>query len=282
VFLVMLAFPLAMTALAIYAGLHARRRAALVRNTPTSYVTSAEPGYRQFEGHVEAIDRRPLEAPLTKSACVWYHARVEKLKRRSGSDSQDMWTTVRELTSDAPFFVRDGAGVATVQPYGAEVTPTDKSVWYGTNETPDDRNPPRVKPPENPAGMVEIAGGTVRFRYFEERIYDGDPLVVLGYFSRRSSRPGDDVDDDEVDDQTVGDGEESVDPEEAFTEQLSARAAILTDAVIERGSGAEPFMFSTTPKDQHAELTELGGRAALGVAVVPLGLAALLLWVRFG
>ena len=53
-------------------------------------------------------------------------------------------------------------------------------------------------------------------------------------------------------------------------------------AVISRGSGEQPFVVTTATKATHVELSEKGGLAAVGVALVPLALAALLLWTRFG
>ena len=43
-------FLLAMAAVAIVAGLQARRRAALIKATPTANIGMAEDGYREFEG----------------------------------------------------------------------------------------------------------------------------------------------------------------------------------------------------------------------------------------
>lgn len=281
-FFLMVAFALAMAAVAVFAGLHARRRAALVQSTPAAYVATASPGYAQFEGRVEAIDRQTLVAPLTRAACVWYHARVEKRADLGGDErGQSAWATVRDVTSEAPFFFRDGGGVAVVQPYGAEVTPTDKSRWYGDAETPENVDPPRLKPTEASAGMVDIAG-THRFRYFEERIYDGDPLFVMGSFGRRSASA--DAEDDDPDDLLDGEDGDAIEPDadETLAEQLTDRGRRATAAFITRGDGKQPFIVTTTPKAAHAELTALGSQAAMGVALVPLGLAVLLLWARFG
>lgn len=293
VFLVMLAFPLAMAAIVVVAGVTARRRAALVKATPTSYIATAGDGYAQFEGRAEAIERQTLRAALTGTPCVWYHAKVESLRPR-GRHNDPEWTTIGEVTSDAPFLIRDDGGRCAIHPYRAEVTPTDKSLWYGSTKLPEDRNPPRVKPTENPRGLVEVTGGSRRYRYSEERIYDGDPLLVLGSFTRAVRR--DEDDDEDFDDAVESSGsreaaeaeaeaaEDEVDlgGDEEAVERLYKRAPEVTTSVISRGTGPQPFVLTTTPKAMHIELSERGGMAAMAIALVPLGLAALMLWARFG
>jgi hypothetical protein len=297
VFVVIVLFLLGMGGIAAYAGIRARGRAALVMATPTSPIGMAADGYREFEGRVEAVPGEPLTAPLTLWPCCWYHARVEKfVSRPSSSNRSSDWTVVKEWTSGAPFFVRDSTGVCIVDPYGAEVTPTDKSLWYGARETPTDRNPAKVGPTESAKGMVEISGGpNSKFRYSEERIYAGDALLVLGEFT--TGRFGPSSDDDEEDDD-VAEAEDAVDTDGAQDEDESDRAGgriqdlqkedrmmgaarAVTKATIWKGSGAQPFLFTTTSQADHVALSTVGGTALLGMAVVPFGLALLLIWLRF-
>jgi hypothetical protein len=297
VFVVIVLFLLGMGGIAAYAGIRARRRAALVMATPTSPIGMAADGYREFEGRVEAVPGEPLTAPLTQWPCCWYHARVEKfVSRPSSSNLSSDWTVVKEWTSGAPFLVRDSTGVCIVDPYGAEVTPTDKSLWYGARETPTERNPAKVGPTESAKGMVEISGGpNSKFRYSEERIYAGDALLVLGEFT--TGRFGPSSDDDEEDDDAA-EAEDAVDTDGAQDEDESDRAGgriqdlqkedrmmdaarAVTKATIWKGSGAQPFLFTTTPQADHVALSTVGGTAGLGMAVVPLGLALLLIWLRF-
>jgi hypothetical protein len=289
VFAVMVALPVAMAGVAVFAGLHARRRAALVAATPTSKIGMAQDGYREFEGTLEAIDGRTLAAPLTGAPCCWYHAKVEKWVARTGSQHTDRWQTVREATSGAPFFVRDATGVCVVRPFGAEVTPRDRSVWQGATEEPEDRNPERVAMTELQPSMVQVAGGgRRRYRYTEERIYAGDPLLVLGDFS--SGRfASDAAEDDEEVAAAEGEEAEAADepaPDDAWddsrlADRLAEHAAQVTRASIGKGASRKPFLFTTTPQAKHLELTARGGKAALGVALFPLAIAALLVWLRF-
>lgn len=128
VFFVMLALGAGMASIMLFAGVQARSRASLVKATPTSTIAQAEDGYRQVEGTIEAVEGKPLKAPLTGWDVVWYHATVEK----RSYDSQDVghfrWKTISRSTSSAPFLLRDSTGACRVRPMDAEVTPTDKSV----------------------------------------------------------------------------------------------------------------------------------------------------------
>jgi hypothetical protein len=305
-FLLMLAFPLAMSAILVVAGVTARRRAALIRSTPAAHIATAADGYCQLEGRAEAVAGQTLAAPLTGAACVWYRARVERFTH-GGLDKETVSKTVSEVTCGAPFFIRDGGGRGTIRPFGAEVTPTDKSEWHGTTSVPQDRNPPRVRPTDSRPFLVEAPprpaddGGTYSYRYYEERIYDGDPLLVLGYFTRDAHQDGDDNDDfeeqagpapqgpngaaDREADAEDGDST-SLEIEDPATEQLVRqlfeRAAQETTSVVSCGSGERPFVLTTTPKERHVDLSARGGNAAIGLALVPLALAALLLWTRSG
>jgi hypothetical protein len=296
VFVVIVLFLVGMCGIAAYAGLRARRRAALVMATPTSPIGMAADGYREFEGRVEAVPGEPLTAPLTQWPCCWYHARVEKFVSRPSSNRSSEWTVVKEWTSGAPFLVRDSTGVCIVDPYGAEVTPADKSLWYGAKETPTDRNPAKVGPTESAKGMVEVSGGpNSKFRYSEERIYAGDALLVLGEFT--TGRFGPSSDEDEEDDDAA-EAEDAAETDGAQDEDESDRAVgriqdlqkedrmmdaarAVTKATIWKGTGAQPFLFTTTSQADHVALSTVGGTALLGMAVVPLGLVLLLIWLRF-
>jgi hypothetical protein len=298
-FIAIMFFPLVLAAVLIGAGLQARRRAALITATETANIGMAQDGYREFEGRAEAIGGEAVPAGLTGWPCVWYRATVEKFSTGSGSNRTSSWSTVRSLTSNAPFFVRDSTGVCLVEPWGAEVTPTDKSVWYGATEKPADRNPAKVGPSESARGMVEVGGGpNSKYRYSEERIYAGDPLLVLGEFTtgRHQSafdadgedengedEDGEAEDDDGIDDDSTLSEEEREDiAADERAEALRARGEDTTKAWIGRGSGRQPFILSTTLQAIHVAQSSMGAQAALTGAAVPAVIALFLLWARFG
>jgi hypothetical protein len=268
VFFIMLAFPLAMTALLVFVAIRTRSRVRMMAATPTSHVGMARAGRCELSGRAEAIDGITLRAPLTGAECCWWSARVEKYTGGKGSDSGS-WSTLREETSDAPFLLRDATGACVVPP------------------VPEDRNPKRVGPGESAEGMLRISSGG--FRYREERIYAGDPLYALGDFVAEPW-PADDEDDEQEADEETGAGAagESAPPEAEDPwfdaerlARLGARAATLPPRRILRASRA-PLLLSTTPEQKLAEVQELGWKAALGIAAFTLALAGLLLWLRYG
>lgn len=243
-FMIMVVIPLVIAAVLIYAGMRARRRAALITSTDKSNIGMANDGYRAFEGTIEAIDGKPVTSPLTKSACVWFNAKVEEsVGPRTNTKVARHWRVLNESTSRTRFLVRDSTGVCVVHPEDADVTPTDRSVWYGATTEPTDRNPLKVGPGESPSpGFQNLAGPDTRYRYSEERIYAGDSLFVLGTFKTGL----------------------------AGGEQPSIR----------REAGDPPFILSTSLRDAQINLMAKRGAAAFGIAVVPLAIAALIVWLR--
>lgn len=305
VFLAMVLVPLAMAGAAIFAGWRARRQAQLLAGTRTSPVGMAADGYCKFQGTVEAVAGETLVAPLTGSPCCWYSARVERWARpRTGDVKKSQWQTVRSVTSSAPFFVRDSTGVCAVRACDAEITPTDKSQWTGATLEPTDRNPPRVGPSQSTHGFVQVSGGpNAQFRYSEERIYPGDPLLVIGAFASHRFEPreldelpsepealgaaspatrvagADDEDDEDNEDAAEADAWAVADRERYDT--LWEKATAVTKAEIGAGGRGKPLIITTTTEAAHVAMTEMGSQAAFMVALIPLGIAALVVLVRF-
>lgn len=309
VFAGMVLLALGMAAVAVIAGLNARRQARAVGGTAISPIGMAARGYRHVEGTVEAIDGQTVVAPLTGSPCVWYSATVEEWTRGTGATPRRAdWRAVRSVTSSAPLLVRDTTGACVVRVFGAEITPRDKSRWNGGSLEPEDRNPARLAPHES-WPMVEISGTpNSRYRYTETRIYAGDPITVAGMFhpSRDdapdldalppdpSIAPGwtpDDTDDASEDPVTVTpvtgshgriarDAWEAADIERHDT--LTALAARQATGEVEAGGRGQPLVIAATSGATHAHMSEMGAQAAFMVALVPLGVAALMLLARWG
>lgn len=309
VFVAMVMVPLAMAATAVLAGWNARRQAALVAHSTTSLIGTAEDGYREFQGTAEPISGAPVVAPLTSSPCCWYRATVEQWSRRTESGSASKrhhWETIRSVTSSAPFLVRDSSGVCAVRVYDATVTPTDKSEWTGATLEPEDRNPPRVAPSQAAHGLLQVAGGPAsQFRYREERIYAGDPLFVIGAFASHRGDGSRDLEHLPPEPEAIAGGPTArpsaatgqgpapeepddappIDPwraaDETWHDTLWEQAAQVTAAEIATGGRGRPLVISTTSKQAHQAMNELGGQAAFTVALLPLALAALVLLARF-
>ncbi|MEZ5417476.1 MAG: hypothetical protein R2708_09035 [Vicinamibacterales bacterium] len=295
VFLAMMGIPLLMAGVAIFAGIRGRQTAALMKSTTAVPIGMATNGYRQFEGRVEAIGGQTVRAPLTGADCVWYEARLEEWRRQTGDRRRYSWHTVREVTSSAPLLVRDATGAALIRPYGARMTPTDKSRWTGAGPEPDDRNPPRMGPSDSFEAGLQVSGGpNSRYRYTEARIYAGDPLMVLGQFDSGRFTPSDDDDEDEdgsfaedlADTSEDADGDLSPHAWEAANEErtttLTRRGREVTKAWVTAGGSGQPLIVAATTAAHHAEMNELGSKAAFTIALLPLAIAALVLLARLG
>lgn len=281
-FVVIVAVFLGMTALLVFAALRSRKIAGFIKATPTSNVNFATDGYAAFSGNAEAVDGRTLTAPLTGAACLWYHAKLEEWRRNRTSNSRWDWHTVRVTTSSEPFLFRDSSGECVVLPDGADVTCTDRSVWFGAGPIPDDKNPTKKGPGESAEGVVKLYGTSdKKYRYTEERIYAGDPLYALGEFSTGASADDDDDEEDGPDR-----AEAPTDGAGPAWDSLSRfldfrrRALAKTKRRLRQPTG-KPYVLSTTPAAKLLEVHGKGSKGAMFVALVPAAIAVVLMWLRF-
>lgn len=180
-------------ATALYFGFRYLIRARLIENTPTARVRSAHQGYVELNGIARSMAGEPIRAPLTGVQCCWYRIRVERR-------GDKRWSTREQETSGHLFLLQDASGACIIDPDGAHVTPSDRSVWYGSSRHP--LQPDRSQGQRTESLMAQVAkflnkdisGGQQRYRYTEERIFQGDPLYAIGQFKtqdeldRRESR----------------------------------------------------------------------------------------------
>jgi hypothetical protein len=154
-------------------------RARLIEDAPTARIRSAHQGYVELTGDALLMDGEPILAPLTGIDCCWYRYRIEKRGDKH-------WRTLESDTSDHLFLLDDGTGHCLIDPEGAEVTPSDRSVWYGAERYPLDHSPLRQRVQRTPllqlARFLNQPLGQGRYRYTEERIYPGDRLYAIGLF----------------------------------------------------------------------------------------------------
>lgn len=250
VFLVMLAFAGAIIGIGVFVAGRTYWYMKALQTARQIYPGDAQPGYFRVDGKAVADGRAELVAPLTQSPCLWYKIRVEKYEYRSSSGSNksgsSSWRTIRSEESEAGFRVEWEGKSVPVNPHGAEIVPTDKSEWKGGSAEPEDRNPQRFLPSENVHGsgiQFEVSGlGGSKYRYFEERIYDGDPVFVLGEISKS------------------GNGK----------------------FAIGKPSARLPFLIATIEPGKHAELQRKGIIGAGFIAGFGLVLMIWLMWMRWG
>jgi hypothetical protein len=182
---ILLALALVIAAVALFIGLGSLRRARLIEDTPTARIRSAPQGYTELQGQAAALAEGEVRAPLTGSACCWFRYEIEKRHDKG-------WRTLEQGQSEQAFLLRDDTGVCQLEPQGAEITATDRSVWHGDSRQPTQRAPTREAVTQMHTmpyfGKINISDKrrrrltNRRYRYSEERIYVGDTLYALGEF----------------------------------------------------------------------------------------------------
>jgi hypothetical protein len=156
-------------------------RARLIEDTPTSRIRSAPQGYVELIGEAAMMAGEPVLAPLSGITCCWWRYKIEKKGDKE-------WRTVRSGQSDNLFLLRDETGECILDPDGANITPSDKSIWYGPNATPSagpDRGSGAIHSKAERFGIRITTNQTFggNYRYIEETIIPGDPLYAIGLFS---------------------------------------------------------------------------------------------------
>ena len=242
VFLVMLAIPTAITGVGLFVARRTLWQMKALRSATVISPDQARLGYFRLEGNAALSSTKIIKAPLTRAPCIWYRIKVEEW-RRSSSDQKHDWRTIRDEESEANFIVAGKGAELLADPWKADITCTDKSLWYGARKEPDELNPPRYPPWQNPKGdglQIEISGTPNRqFRFTEERIYAGDPIFVLGEI----------VDDDGI-------------------------------IMRKPGDSSLPFLISTTEPSQVLKLQKGGIVGALMISGFGVVLLAVLLWLK--
>jgi len=163
------------------------RRARLIEDTPTSKIRSAAQGFVELDGIARTLPEKTVNAYLTGRECCWYRYEIEK-------KSDKNWRTIEKGSSEDPLLLEDETGKCIILPKGAEVTATERSVWYGSERFPEDRHPASERITLSTglfnfrvdSGFQRHSSGKLfsfsHYRYTEERIYSGDPLYALGDF----------------------------------------------------------------------------------------------------
>jgi hypothetical protein len=167
--------------MAFYFTFRNLHRARLIEDTPTSRIRSAPQGYVELIGEAAMMAGEPVLAPLSGIDCCWWRYKIEKKDDKG-------WKTVRSGKSDSLFLLRDATGECILDPEGANITPSDKNIWYGPNATPSagpDRGSGTIHSKAERFGIRISTNQTFggNYRYTEETIIPGDPLYAIGLFS---------------------------------------------------------------------------------------------------
>jgi hypothetical protein len=116
----LMALSLAGICFGLYGFFHRWKQRRWLQDTPEARIRSAPQGYLRLSGRAKSTDK-PLRAPLTGRACVWWKYSVRPQNRRSGVSQSD--------TSTTSFLLIDEAATCLIDPAGADVEPSDRRVW---------------------------------------------------------------------------------------------------------------------------------------------------------
>jgi hypothetical protein len=150
-------------------------------DTPTSRIRSAAQGYVELSGRGILPADSQIRGPLTGLPCTWWRYKIEDRRHRRGPGmGSSFWSrsSVDSGTSTVPFVLDDGTGQCLIDPRGAEVFPSVTTVWYGSEEWPQERIP----------GGGGVLGWlldhipTGRYRYIEHRLQIQEHVCALGAF----------------------------------------------------------------------------------------------------
>jgi E3 Ubiquitin ligase len=180
----------ALAVLALYSfwrGFRAWRENRLLEDTAASRIRSAAQGYVELMGR-GLTPKVEIKAPLTHMACTWWRYKIEE---RSSTGRSRGWTTIDRGTSESPFILDDGTGQCLIDPRGAEVFPSARSMWYGSTEWPE------VHIPDGEGFLGKLADAMIpggRYRYTEYRLQPHETLCALGAYRSLGRGGGESLD----------------------------------------------------------------------------------------
>jgi hypothetical protein len=173
-YVTLLLFSLAALLYTLYRFFHRWHEARLLRDTPQARVRSAAQGYVKLTGLAKAAAGPALRAPLSGRACVWWSFDVEE---RVSTMGRGRWQHTDGGTSDAPFLLAEADSECLLNPFGAEIEPSETNVWIGAAQA----CLPGTRPPSG-AFLIGLSragfGGDCRMR--ESLILENATISALG------------------------------------------------------------------------------------------------------
>ena len=269
-------------ALATYHAYRAFAHQRLIEDTPTTRLRSAAQGFVELAGTARTFDGEPILAPLSGISCCWFRYAIEERDR----GRERGWQRIDGGTSSAIFMLDDAGAACAVDPEGARVTPSFRRTWYG-NELPHASLLPRAN----------VFGGLfgARYRFTEERIDHGAPLLALGHLQTHGgAAPGTaateardllrawkadrttllgrfDRDGDSTIDATEWDAAREAALAEATTSRLGNPLPPSVDLLMRPQGGTRPYLLAALPE---ALVLRRQRRLGLAWTTAALGLAA--------
>lgn len=130
-------------------------RLRLIRDTPTSKISSAAQGYVELVGRGMPFGETLVLSHLKQLPCLWFRYQIEENFRTRQTES---WRTIEFGESHDSFILRDASGDCVVDPERAEISTIYKDQWREGN-----------------------------LRYTEWKLIKYDELYILGEFRTRTS-----------------------------------------------------------------------------------------------
>src|SRR5215472_6231649 len=118
----------AVAAYGLWQFLRHLQRDRVVADTPMAHFRSAAQGYVKVRGRALCEGTAPARGPLTHRDCVWWNYAVARKER--GPKGEIRWVPVEDGTSVEPFVLDEDGARCLVGPVRAEITPTDRKVWF--------------------------------------------------------------------------------------------------------------------------------------------------------
>lgn len=106
---------LLLAGVSIAAWLRSLRTLQTITATPISRIASAAQGYVALRGRGRALAGVPLLSPFNGLPVLWYRLHIEQ------RDSDDVWQSVSQETSDACLILEDDSGQCVIDPQDADV-----------------------------------------------------------------------------------------------------------------------------------------------------------------
>lgn len=157
------------------------RKLRIITDTPTSNIASAAQGFVELKGIGELLPGPEIHSPYSGRKCLWYECKMERKVERGDKTN---WKTEERLTSEELFQLVDETGNCVIVPEGAEVHPSEKKTWYGSNAQ---------QRHQIPVGS-HLATPISDYRFSESLITVADPIYLTGHFEteQNSANPSPD------------------------------------------------------------------------------------------
>ncbi len=178
--LIFVCLPILFALVCFYYAIYFIKAARNIEDSPTSKIRSAAQGYVELKGTAQPLPNHPTIGKLTQKPCVWYRYTVEIFQTiRTPTQTNARWYLLDQGMSQSLFLLDDGTGQCVIQPWGAEIMPTQGISWRGHTRIPN--------PPSTSFLRWFFWDSWGSYRYTEYRLEFDAPIYVSGMFCTLSS-----------------------------------------------------------------------------------------------